>query len=177
MEVRLTLAAIVLALIVFDTPQTGCDCQAQSVGVIPTKQGTARPAVSEPEAGYVVVTPVVSEPPGQYDIVGLAHWYHPKYTGRTMANGQPLDQDKHTIATWLPIPLGSRVKIVSEYGEVLATVTDRMPRPKQGQVIMDATNAVADEIMPGYGFNSRGVAYGSVWVTLTVQSETTEGCQ
>jgi len=80
-----------------------------------------------------------------------------------MSNGEKLDQNKATIATWLPdFKLGDRVMVTSKCGSIEVIVTDRMPRPKGGKVVMDATAIVADTLFCK-GF---GATWGSEIVTI-----------
>lgn len=64
-------------------------------------------------------------------VKGEASYYAEEYNGRAMANGQPFDASKMTLATY-EFPLGTRVKItyISKLGRerfAYATVTDRGP--------------------------------------------------
>lgn len=65
------------------------------------------------------------------EVTGKASWYGHDYDGKIMANGQPFDATKLTLATY-EFPLGSVVEIeyVSKSGQrrkAHGTVTDRGP--------------------------------------------------
>lgn len=64
-------------------------------------------------------------------IEGEASYYAKEYLGKKMANGQPYNPHRHTMATW-DFPLGSIVKLeyTSRNGvlrTVICEVTDRGP--------------------------------------------------
>ena len=111
--------------------------------------------------------------PRQPWAVGLAHWYgeNDGYAWRTMANGQPFDPGKFTVAMRVDLlpdfPLGSLIRATSACGVVTATVTDAMPlHPEQPQVIVDVSPAIAGCLFcGGYGWDE-GVAYGEELVLI-----------
>lgn len=56
---------------------------------------------------------------------GVASWYGGKFQGKTMANGQPFDKNKFTVAN-KTLPFGSVVRLCMKKC-VEVTVTDRGP--------------------------------------------------
>jgi rare lipoprotein A (peptidoglycan hydrolase) len=85
-----------------------------------------------------------------------------------MADGRQYDPAALTVATWLPIPLGVRVRITSACGSVEAEVTDRMPRYRW--VIADLSDAVAEAVLcRGFGVNVKGISYGREWIRMDVR--------
>ena len=57
---------------------------------------------------------------------GKASYYHAKYIGRLMANGERYDATKYTLATW-DYPLNTLVVIEHRGNRIIARVTDRGP--------------------------------------------------
>lgn len=79
--------------------------------------------------------------------VGTASYYGKGYwQGRKMANGQPFDYRKITVALWY-LPLGTQVRITNlENGKsVVATVTDRGPAHALHR-IADLSQAAAEAL-------------------------------
>jgi len=74
----------------------------------------------------------------------LASWYGPGYYNRTMANGRPFDSQALTAATWLDLPLGTRVVLMSPCRAVVVELTDRMPR--HPRIIVDVSEAAASQL-------------------------------
>lgn len=59
---------------------------------------------------------------------GLASWYHPSFSGRRMANGQPYRPTGFTAAhKTLPLDSFARVKNLATGVEVVVRITDRGP--------------------------------------------------
>lgn len=72
----------------------------------------------------------------QLPVAGKCTYYHRRYIGRKMANGQPYRAEDFTMATW-EFPLGTlvRVEYRSRSGSirsVVVEVTDRGPDPTTG---------------------------------------------
>lgn len=64
-------------------------------------------------------------------ITGEATYYHDKYVGRPMANGQPFSQTALTMACW-DYPLGTVVRVTYGRRSVVCVVTDRGPARRTG---------------------------------------------
>jgi rare lipoprotein A (peptidoglycan hydrolase) len=99
-------------------------------------------------------------------LVGKASFYGKGYwQGKKMANGQPFDYRKKTVALW-HLSLGTMVRITNlENGKsVVAEVTDRGPAHSLHR-IADLSQAAAEEL----GYTEKGVA--TVLIQPVVQVE------
>jgi rare lipoprotein A (peptidoglycan hydrolase) len=121
----------------------------------------AKPIVSPVPETRAIVRPVLAEEPY---LEGMATWYG---TGvdeclgcnakRIMANGQPLDDERKTVACGVggsckQFPLGSRVKIINQANgmTVYAVVTDTGGFAKfEDNRILDVSKAVRDSLNMG----------------------------
>lgn len=88
-----------------------------------------------------------------YDAVGQASWYGPKFHGKRTANGERFDQNAMTAAhKTLPLPSYVRVTAVKSGKSVVLRVNDRGPFAR-GRII-DVSKAAAEEL----GFRRKGHA-------------------
>ncbi|MEM6761852.1 MAG: septal ring lytic transglycosylase RlpA family protein [Pseudomonadota bacterium] len=88
-----------------------------------------------------------------YDKVGMASWYGPKFHGRKTANGERFNQNAMTAAhPTLPLPSYVRVTMKKSGKSVVVRVNDRGPFTR-GRII-DVSRAAAKEL----GFKSAGHA-------------------
>ncbi|WP_202913182.1 septal ring lytic transglycosylase RlpA family protein [Acuticoccus sediminis] len=88
-----------------------------------------------------------------YDEVGRASWYGPKFHGKSTANGEAFDQDALTAAhPTLPLPSYVRVTVVKTGKSAVLRVNDRGPFGK-GR-ILDVSKAAATKL----GFRNAGYA-------------------
>jgi rare lipoprotein A len=73
-------------------------------------------------------------------VTGIASFYHDRYEGRVMANGERFTQSKFTCATndW---PLGTKLLVTHGPSWVIVTVTDRGPAKSLGRKIDLTTTA------------------------------------
>ena len=89
-----------------------------------------------------------------YDRVGIASWYGPKFHGRSTANGETFDADELTAAhPTLPLPSIVRVTNLANRRQLDVRVNDR--GPFVGDRIIDVSQAAARQL----GFERRGTAH------------------
>ena len=104
-------------------------------------------------------------------LVGKASFYGKHYwQGRRMANGQPFDYRKKTVALWF-LPLGTMVRItnLSNGLSVVAEVTDRGPAHTLHR-IADLSQAAAEAL----DFLQEGVATVLIQPVIEVETVPTE---
>ncbi|MCR5820319.1 MAG: septal ring lytic transglycosylase RlpA family protein [Bacteroidaceae bacterium] len=83
---------------------------------------------------------------------GNASYYHDRFHGRTMSNGEPYNKDSLTCAH-LKYPMGTKllVRNLTNGKEVVVTVTDRGPYTRK--FVIDLSRAAARELdIIQYGF-------------------------
>jgi rare lipoprotein A (peptidoglycan hydrolase) len=86
-----------------------------------------------------------------YDEVGMASWYGPKFHGKTTANGERFNQHALTAAhPTLPLPSFARVTALKTGRSIVVRLNDRGPF-KHGRII-DVSRAAADKL----GFRRAG---------------------
>lgn len=75
-------------------------------------------------------------------LVGRASWYGNEHRGGTMANGQPFNPDRYTIACDA-LPLGTQVLVRHNGTACVAEVTDRMGRAaKRKHLVADLSESL-----------------------------------
>lgn len=80
--------------------------------------------------------------PANTEVTMATSWYGQEFQGRTMANGEPFDRNKLTVAH-RKLPLGTKVLLTNPDNgfKVIATVKDRGPYIKGRH--LDASEKVA----------------------------------
>lgn len=74
-------------------------------------------------------------------------WYGSDYFGNRTACGQRYTRQIVGVATWLPLPCGTRIELRWHGRRVVAPVIDRMPR--HPWVVFDASAHIACELLNG----------------------------
>lgn len=88
-----------------------------------------------------------------YDNVGIASWYGPKFHGRRTANGEIFDMDLMTAAhPTLPMPIRAKVTNLENGRSVIVRINDRGPFAKDREI--DMSRRAAEEL----GFKEKGTA-------------------
>lgn len=88
-----------------------------------------------------------------YDEIGIASWYGPKFNGKKTANGETFDQDKVSAAhKTLPMPTIVRVINLENNKELILKINDRGPFVN-GRII-DLSKEAANQL----GFLNKGTA-------------------
>ncbi|MBW8269531.1 septal ring lytic transglycosylase RlpA family protein [Caldovatus sp. SYSU G05006] len=97
--------------------------------------------VRRPEAGQAAGPAAAARPPQR----GEASYYHPRFAGRPMANGEPFDTGSDSAAH-RTLPLGTRATVTNlENGRTAeVTIEDRGPYVR-GRII-DVSPATAEEL-------------------------------
>lgn len=155
---RATAAAALFAATLF---LAGCNSGVEDLSLLSTTTGPSSDEDDSPNVG----TKKIGKPykvggrwytPGHdedYDKVGLASWYGPKFHGKSTANGEAFDQHALTAAhPTLPLPSFVRVTVVKTGKSAVLRVNDRGPFHR-GRII-DVSKAAADKL----GFRRAGSA-------------------
>ena len=88
-----------------------------------------------------------------YDEVGIASWYGPKFHGRRTANGEIFDMNLLTAAhPTLPMPVRARVTNLENGKSIIVRINDRGPFAKDREIDMSRRAA---EVL---GFREQGTA-------------------
>lgn len=153
---RAAAAAALLAATLF---LAGCNAGVEDLSILSTASS------SDEDDATSVGTKKIGKPykvggrwytPGHdedYDKVGLASWYGPKFHGKSTANGEAFDQHALTAAhPTLPLPSYVRVTVVKTGKSAVLRVNDRGPFHR-GRII-DVSKAAADKL----GFRRAGSA-------------------
>lgn len=86
-----------------------------------------------------------------YDEVGIASWYGPKFHGRRTANGEIFDMDLITAAhPTLPMPVRARVTNLENGKSIIVRINDRGPFAKDREI--DLSRKAAEVL----GFRDKG---------------------
>ena len=86
-----------------------------------------------------------------YDEVGIASWYGPKFHGRRTANGEIFDMDLITAAhPTLPMPVRARVTNLENGKSIIVRINDRGPFAKNREI--DLSRKAAEVL----GFRDKG---------------------
>ena len=86
-----------------------------------------------------------------YDEVGIASWYGPKFHGRRTANGEIFDMNLLTAAhPTLPMPVRARVTNLENGKSIIVRINDRGPFAKDREI--DLSRKAAEVL----GFRDKG---------------------
>ena len=86
-----------------------------------------------------------------YDEIGIASWYGPKFHGRRTANGEIFDMDLLTAAhPTLPMPVRARVTNLENGKSIIVRINDRGPFAKDREI--DLSRKAAEVL----GFRDKG---------------------